>query len=150
MAYGPNAVGKDGNRGIDGPSPGSDAGAHMPDGFLASVGTLVAPGGLLGQPTMGKSRQDIPGSAEIQPREQYNFQSGGTNRLLGDYQPEGHIKDDEYPSLPGPAFPGESGTTNMGQQGDPVNWSGVAPYEYDEYPMSPAFNTSDPTASTGQ
>src|SRR5690348_3525812 len=126
MAYGDNAVGTDGNRGIQAGSPGPAGDQKMPDGFLASVGSFAAPRGGLGQPTMGQSRQDIPGSSEIQPREQYNFESRGEPGFLGqdtdDYgpgDPRAHGDDSQRPRLPGPEFPGESGTTNRGPQGDP-------------------------------
>lgn len=157
MAYGPNAVGKDGNRGVDGASPGSDAGAHLPDGFFASVGSLSAPQGkTLGQPSPNQnraSRQNIPGSAEVNPREQYNFQSGGEGGYLGqdtDDYGGGTLVDSQRPTLPNPEFAGASGTTNMGPQGDPVDWAAVAPYEYPEFPMSPQGNTPDPTAHLAQ
>ena len=146
MAYGDNAVGRDGNRGIHAGSPSGDP-AHMPDGWFASVGSFTAPSGGLGRPTMGQSRQDIPGSSEIQPREQYDFQSAGEPGLLGqdrdDYSSTLH--DANYPSTPSPEFQGESGTTNMGPQGGPVDWNSVAPYEYPEYPMQ--SNASQVNAS---
>ena len=152
MAYGPNAVGKDGNRGIQGDSAGPES-AHMPDGYLASVGSLVAPAGGLGRPTMGQSRQPIPGSQDINPREQYSFQSPGEPGLLGqdtdDYGAAG-LTDNERPVLPNPEFPGESGTTNMGPQGDPVDFNSVAPYEYPDFGDWPNRSASDPTAATGQ
>ena len=127
---------------IHGSSTAGDP-ARMPDGFAASVGSLTVPKGRrLGEPTMGQSRQDIPGAGEITPREQYSFQSPGEPGLLGqdtdDYGAAG-VSDNELPVLPNPEFPGEAGTTNMGPQGDPVDWNSVGSYTYPEYPMgSPA------------
>ena len=112
--------------------------AHMPDGWAASVGSLTGNKGRLGEnPGNPTSRQDIPGSADRAAKEQYPFQSGGTKELLGQ-NPQEPITDPDRPSVPDPAFPGESGTTNMGPQGAPLDWNSVAPYRYPEYPMSPA------------
>ena len=111
--------------------------AHMPDGYAASVNSLTGNKGLLGQnPGNPTSRQDVPGSGEVTPREQYPFQSGGEKELLGQ-NPHEPITDPDRPSVPSPEFPGESGTTNMGPQGAPLEWGSVAPYKYPEYPMSP-------------
>ena len=117
--------------------------AHMPDGHIASVNELTAPKFLLGQGTVEESRttspyrQEIPGSHEVSVREQYAFQSAGEPGYLGqdtdDYGAAG-FSDSQRPTLPNPEFPGESGTTNAGQQGDPIDWNGVAPYKYGEYP----------------
>ena len=143
----------DNDRGIHAGSYAGDP-AHMPDGFFASVGTLTVPKGRrLGEPTAGQSRQDIPGSAEINPREQYNFQSAGEPGLLGqdtDDYGGGNMTDSERPSLPNPEFPGESGTTNMGQQGDPIDWASVAPVSTPDFGAWPNPTRSDPTAATGQ
>jgi hypothetical protein len=57
----------------------------------------------------------------------------GPKELLGQNAEEGN-KDAEYPSHPGPTFPGAGGTTNAGQQGIPVDFNSVAPYEYPEFP----------------
>ena len=148
MAYGKLGVGKDGGRGIQADSPGPDGGAHMPDAWAGSLSTLGAPQGQrlgeqaqihAGWQNTSTVRQTLPGTGETVPREQYNFTSGGEPGLLGqdtdDYH-GGNIKDGQYPSLPGPEFPGASGTTNMGQQGDPVDWASVGPYEYPEFPQA--------------
>ena len=143
MAYGKDAGGTDGNRGIQAGSPGPAEGAHMPDGWLLSVGTLTGNPGRLGEnPGDPTSRQDIPGSREISPREQYNFQSPGEAGFLGqdtdDYGPDARaIGDDpQRPNVPSPEVPGESGTANMGPQGDTIDWNSVAPYEYPEFPQA--------------
>lgn len=57
----------------------------------------------------------------------------GPKELLGDNPHEG-MKDADYPSLPGPTFPGAGGTTNAGQQGSPVDFNSVAPYRNGEFP----------------
>lgn len=98
----------------------------------------VAPGGLLGQPTMGKSRDQPPvgnldGDMGTHGQAAHPFQSTGEKELLGQGVSEG-IKDDEYPNLHSPNLPGESGTTNMGPQGDPVDWNKVGEYRYNEFP----------------
>lgn len=122
--------------------------AKMPDGFAAGVGSLTGNKGLLGQnPGAPKSRQDIPGSGDITPREQYDFTSGGKKALLGqDTTSEGSMSDPTRPTLPDPALAGESGTTNMGPQGSPLDFNTVAPYKYPEFPQSAQRNEGDPTA----
>ncbi len=103
--------------------------------------TLAAPGGLLGQPTMGKSRDQPPvgnlngdfGSHGQAPNQ---FHSGGEKELLGQGaqgSDEG-MTDDERPNISAPNLPGEAGTTNMGPQGDPVDWNSVGEYRYNEFP----------------
>ena len=110
--------------------------AHMPDGWAASVNSLTGNKGLLGQnPGNPTARQAIPGSNEVAVREQYPFQSGGVKELLGQNPHEG-ITDPDLPRVPDPAFAGESGTTNMGPQGSPLDWNSVGTYRYPEYPMS--------------
>src|SRR5581483_6131227 len=108
--------------------------AHMPDGVVASVTSLKANSGLLGQnPGNPTARQDIPGAADRAVKEQYPFQSGGVKELLGQNPHEG-ITDPDRPSVPNPQFSGESGSTNAGQQGSPLDWNSVAPYKYGEFP----------------
>lgn len=145
------AYGKDNNRGIHAGSPSGDP-SKMPDGYFASVGSLTGNKGKLGQnPGNPTSRQDIPGSQEITPAEQYNFQSPGESGFLGQDQDDYHATSDpERPSLPNPEFAGASGTTNMGQQGAPVDWNSVAPFEYPDFAKGPSPTQSDPTASTGK
>ena len=60
-------------------------------------------------------------------------QVSGPKEFLGQNPHEG-IKDDDYPSLPNVSLAGAPGTTNAGQQGVPVDFNSVAPYEYPEFP----------------
>ncbi len=99
----------------------------------------VAPGGLLGQPTMGKSRDQPPVGSLSEDFGTHGqaanpFHSGGEKELLGQGTADEGIKDDEYPNISAPNLPGESGTTNMGPQGDPVDWNTVGEYRYPEFP----------------
>ncbi len=126
------------NRGIHASTVAGD-GYHAEGAIPYNQAT--APGGLLGQPTEGKSRDQPPvgnlrGDMGTHGQAANPFQSGGEKELLGQgaqASDEGQ-KDDEYPNLHAPNLPGESGTTNMGPQGDPVDWNSVGEYRYAEYP----------------
>ena len=110
--------------------------AHMPDGAAGTVGSLTGNKGLLGQnPGNPTSRQTIPTGAA---NNTYAFTSGGEPGLLGqdtdDYGASGFSDNDRPAGIPDPTFPGASGTKNAGQQGSPLDWDSVAPYQYPEYP----------------
>lgn len=114
--------------------------AKMPDGFLTSITDLSLPPASqqLGDYKSGPVAS-VPGSQEITPREQYDFQSGGEPGLLGQDQDDyaSTLKDSAYPTgVPDPTLPGESGATHQEPQGDPLDFNAVAPYRYPEYPMA--------------
>ena len=146
---------KDNDRALHAPSVAGDP-LHA-EGAIP-VNSLVAPAGLLGDVTMGQSRQDIPvGTVQHlpphhQPGNLYTFESTGEAELLGQDSKEG-LRDDNYPNtVPNVKLAGADGTTAAGPQGQPVDWSSVAPYEYPEFPGTPErkspANINDPAPLT--
>lgn len=149
MSYGPGGIGKDGNRKLEAGSPSGNP-AHMPDAWAGSISDLGAPQGQrlgeqaqihAGWQNTSTVRQALPGTGEITPREQYNFESPGEPGHLGqdtdDYGQPVTASDPQRPNVPSPEFSGESGTTNMGPQGAAVDFNSVGPLEYPDFPMSP-------------
>ncbi len=83
----------------------------------------VAPGGLLGQPTMGKSRDQPPVGSLSEDFGTHGqaanpFRSGGEKELLGQGTADEGIKDDEYPNIspvsPAPRTWGRRATPSTG------------------------------------
>ncbi len=125
------------NRSIHAGSPAGDP-TRTAEGAIV-YDTITAPAGLLGQPTMGKSRDqpptgNMPNDMGPSGEGAFTFQSGGEKELLGQGTGDEGLKDDELPHPPDPSLSGESGTTNMGQQGAEVNWKSVGEYRYPEFP----------------
>lgn len=123
----------DNNRGIHAASQAGDP-AHMPDGAIPFNSIVVPKGEGLGRNIHdGRSRQELPvGGID----NCYSFNGlVGEKELLGQGTTEEGIKDNDYPSgIPDPSLPGASGTKNAGDQGHPIDFNSVAPYDYPEYP----------------
>lgn len=126
---------RDNNRGIHATTVmGDDRAAEG----AVEVGSLSAASGsaLAGNLSSDSGRQPMP-NPNLHDDGVYPFTSGGdTDR--GFDASDGHMKDDDYPSVPNVSLPGGSGTTNAGQQGSPVDWNSVAPYEYPDFGKMPS------------
>lgn len=68
-------------------------------------------------------------------------QVSGEKEFLGQGTTGEGIKDDHYPSLPDPSFPGAGGTTNAGQQGVAVNFDSVGRLKDGEFPRDSYTST---------
>lgn len=82
-------------------------------------------------------RQPVP-DPNTQGDGQYNFtESLGEKEYLGEgaqASDEG-IKDDDYPTVPDPTLPGDTIAGEGNTVGGDVDFGGVAPYKYPDYPM---------------
>ncbi len=145
MGYGEGGLGKDGNRGIH-------AGTVMGDDKAAEgavpVNEITAPkNNLLGEPSMNgpMAQQMLPNDSVTGVRD-FSSAMSGEKELLGQgVDDESTLTDDEYPNISAPHLPGESGSTDRGQQGVPVDWNSVAPFEYEDFGKQPS-----PTSGGGR
>ncbi len=138
MGYGEGGLGKDGNRGIH---AGTMAGDKRGAEGAVEVNSLTAPKGkLLGEPSMsGPMAQQMIPTDSVSGIIDISHQMSGEAELLGQgVKDEGTLSDDEYPNISAPHLPGESGSTDAGQQGDAVDWNSVAPFEYPDFGKQPS------------